>query len=209
MVDVAVVAGTAVAVVFVVEDVVASGVSGSSLGTEEAADVVVVDVAVVLDATTVGAAVTAGSEVSSAPGTGGKPCASSAASGVSATVAVSGCAMAAVPATAAVGAEPLSLLVEQADASKAATVAAANKNFVVIRLDGKMNTQQYYQQNQPLENPCRSASENTSSQEENMGVFSAVCRSLGWLPGLPIRRMEFDEPLCDEYRVVSVNLEFF
>ena len=117
--------------VVVVEDVVLgdSDVPGSSDGTEEATEVVVVeDVALVLldelaPLVVVGvAAVTAGSDASSSPNTDGEPCSSATLSAAAAVVvAASGCMVVTVtpPAPAAIVAGLLSLLDEQATASRA------------------------------------------------------------------------------------------
>ena len=126
--------------VVVVEDVAAlegSDVSGTE--EEEVEDVVVLAVVIV------GAAVTAGSDASSVSGTGGKLCASTTSLSASVfVVAVSGCVMAVVPASEAVVVAGLPSLPpdEQADASRTAVEAIANKIFGFICFGEKMGTPQ-------------------------------------------------------------------
>ena len=127
--------------VVVVEDVAAlegSDVSGTE--EEEVEDVVVLAVVIV------GAAVTAGSDASSVSGTGGKLCASTTSLSASVfVVAVSGCVMAVVPASEAVVVAGLPSLPpdEQADASRTAVEAIANKIFGFICFGEKTDTQQF------------------------------------------------------------------
>ena len=135
MVVVEVVAGETTEVVEVVVVVLdGSEVPDSSGGTEEV-EVVVVEVVVVLVAVV----------VVSASGTGGKLCASTTSLSASVfVVAVSGCVMAVVPASEAVVVAGLPSLPpdEQADASRTAVEAIANKIFGFICFGEKMGTPQ-------------------------------------------------------------------
>ena len=126
--EVVVLAG--IAEVVVVEDVVLgdSDASGSSDGTEEAAEVELVLLDALVPLVVLGvAAVTAGPDASSAPSTDGEPCAPATSSAASdAVVAFSDCVVVTVTPPAPVVAGLLSLLsVEQAAASRTAASAIA------------------------------------------------------------------------------------